>query len=627
MVLALAAALSVPPALAQGARERPLAELSLEELANIEITSVSRRAERLADAPASVYVISGEDIRRSGATNLADALRLAPNLQVARLDARQYAINSRGFNTTTSNKLLVLLDGRSVYTQLFSGVFWDAQDALLEDVERIEVISGPGGTLWGTNAVNGVINIVTRNAAATQGALVSAAGGNADFATAARYGGRLGDDGHYRVWGKYSDRDSTRRANGQSAPDAWNKTQAAFRADWGRSGDRVMFRADAYNGDYLVTGAGGTVPSTLSGLSAVSRWNRRLDGGSEVLVQFYWDRSERDQPGAFGETLDTADVEVQHSLHPREGHNVVWGGNYRHAWDDVRNSAALAFLPASQRQKWASLYGQDEIELRPDLRLTLGARVEYNDYTGNEFLPNARLAWKLTPERLVWTQASRAVRAPSRLDRELFAPGTPPFTQLAGGPSFRSETVKVYEVGYRAQASSRLWYSAALFHNVYDNLRTVEPQPSGGPMIENKMEGSSNGAEMWGAYQAAQTWRLSGGFTVLRERLQLRPDSRAAGGTSTEGNDPAHSWTLRSSHDLAGGRELDVSMRRVAALPNPTVPAYTTLDVRYGWRVRRDLELSVTGMNLLDRSHPEFGPIATRGEVPRSVLFKTVWRY
>jgi iron complex outermembrane receptor protein len=623
VAVALATALGTSFALAQGSSGRALADLSLEELANIEITSVSRRAQRLGDAPTSVYVITSEDIRRSGATILPQALRLAPNLHVARGDARQFAINARGFNTTSSNKLLVLVDGRSVYTPLFSGVFWDAQDTLLEDVERIEVISGPGGTLWGTNAVNGVINVVTKNAAATQGGMVSAAGGNEDFVGATRYGGKLGADGHYRVWGKYFERDSTRRVSGQSALDAWDTARAGFRADWSRPGNQAMLRVDAYQGDYMLPGA---PLANRSGASLLGRWNRRLDSGGELQLQGYLDRTERDQPGTFGETLDVADFELQHSLRQTGAHRIAWGASYRHSWDEVRNGPALAFLPANIGQKWTSVYAQDEIELSPALHLTAGARAEYNDYTGTELLPSLRLAWKPTVDRLVWTQASRAVRAPSRLDRDLFAPGTPPFVVLNGGPAFRSEVATVYELGYRAQASPHLWYSAALFHNVYDHLRTVEPRP-GGAQIENRMEGNSTGIETWGSYQATRTWRLSAGLTALRERLRLKPDSRAAAGPSTEGNDPAHTWTLRSSHDLAGGHEVDLALRHVSALPNPTVPAYTALDLRWGWKVRRDLEVSIAGMNLLDRSHPEFGAPATRGEVPRSVLLKTVWRY
>src|SRR5713101_4322027 len=396
-------------AAAQPGRSAELADLSLEELANLEITSVSRRAERLSDAPASIFVITGDDIRRSGATSLPEALRLAPNLEVARVDSRQYSISARGFNNTIANKLLVLIDGRTVYTPLFSGVFWDAQDTLLEDVDRIEVISGPGATLWGANAVNGVINVITRRATETQGTLLVAGAGNLERGVAARQGVKLGADGAFRVYGKISDRDPTSRADGTSVQDSWNSGQAGFRADWGTAAGAFTLQGDAYRGT-IDQAAPGDI--RISGGNVLARWARQLSGGDRVQVQAYFDNTDREIPGTFAERLNIFDVEFQHGLHVGQQHSVIWGGGHRRADDHVSNTAAIAFLPADRNLRWGNLFAQDEIALRGDqLRLTLGTKAQSNPYTGTEFLPSARIAWKPDASRLVWSALSRAVRA------------------------------------------------------------------------------------------------------------------------------------------------------------------------------------------------------------------------
>jgi iron complex outermembrane receptor protein len=617
--LLLIAAIPVQSA-AQGSRD--LADLSLEELGSIEVTSVSGRAERLADAPASIFVITGEDIRRSGVTSLPEALRLAPNLQVARTNANSYAISARGFNNSIGNKLLVLIDGRTVYTPLFSGVFWNAQDVMLEDIERIEVISGPGATLWGTNAVNGVINVTTRAARDTQGALVSGGAGNLERGTAVRYGGRLGDNGHFRLYGKYFDRDNTELSNGTPVRDSWDKGQVGFRADWGAGDRSFTVQGDAYQGELEQATPGKT---RIDGVNLLGRWNQRLGDGSNLRLQGYYDRTERDQPGVFREDLDILDLEIRHSLKPLGRHAVIWGGGYRYARDEVTNSAALAFLPAERDLNWWNVFVQDEIALRSDLGLTLGTRLESNDYTGVEVLPSVRLAWKPAPDRLVWSAISRAVRSPSRLDRELFAPGSAPFL-LKGGPNFKSEVSNVAELGYRAQASSALSYSLTAFYHKHDRLRSVEPAPGGGLVLDNKIEGSTYGVEAWGNYHVTNRWRLSGGTVLLKQDLRLKPDSMDTSGVDALGNDPTHQWMLRSAFDITPRHEFDVMVRHIGALPDPGVPAYTAVDARLAWRPRRDLELSVTLNNLLDAKHPEFGTPATRSEFERSVFLKMLWR-
>jgi iron complex outermembrane recepter protein len=614
----MAAGLFLSAALAQQARSPDLADLSLEELANLEITSVSRRAERLADAPASVFVITGEDIRRSGATSLPEALRLAPNLEVARVDARQYAISARGFNNTIANKLLVLIDGRTVYTPLFSGVFWDAQDVFLEDVDRIEVISGPGATLWGANAVNGVINVITRRAADTHGVVAFAGTGKHESGVGARYGTALAGDGAFRVYGKAFNRDNTILANGDSAPDGWENSQAGFRADWGSAASGFTFQGDAYHGtiDQEVSG-----DVRISGANLLARWSRQFSAGDRLQVQAYLDHTDREIPGTFAQHLNTLDVEFQHSLQPRTGHLLIWGGGHRRSREHVGNSAAIAFVPADRSLEWTNLFVQDEIELRSDLRLTLGGKVENNSYTGNDFLPSARIAWKPDKDRTIWGAASRAVRAPTRLDRELFAQ-TP--LRLDGGPDFRSEVSKVLELGYRAQPFPRLSYSVSVFRSAHDHLRSLEPIGGGVFVFGNEMEGNTTGIEAWGSLQAQARWRLGAGAVFLDQDLRFKPGSGDTN-VAAAGNDPAYQWMLRSSLDVTANQDFDVIVRHVGRLPSPVVPAYTAVDARYAWRLQRTLEFSVTGRNLFDRRHPEFGAPATRSEIERGLFFRIQW--
>lgn len=638
LALLAGAALALPAWGADGQQPQAadFADLSIEELANIQVTSVSKKPERLLGAAAAVFVITADDIRRSGASTLPEALRLAPNLQVAQGSGANWFISARGLNgasNSPANKLLVLIDGRSVYTPLFSGVFWDAQDVLMEDIERIEVISGPGGTLWGVNAVNGVINITTRAARGTQGSLgtVRGAGDGADAAFRYGAGSRAG---HWRVYGKLQQRAHDELENGGAVDDGWRRAQLGFRADWERGADRYSVNGNAYRaregqpapGTIVAPGidrALGTI--ALDGANITGHWEHALTGGGSLGLQAYLDHTRRDVPPTFAESLDIADLQFQHSLPVIGRHGVVWGANYRRSWDRVTNSDFVAFLPARASQAWASLFAQDEIGLRDDLRLTLGARYEHNPYTGAEFLPTLRLAWTAAPGHAFWAAASRTVRAPSRIDADAFIPGRPPFL-LAGGPGVRSEVAKVVEAGYRGQPAPGLSYSVTAFHNRYDYLRTTEVDASFTAVtFGNLMEGHANGVEMWGSYQASAAWRLSAGLMALHERLSLKPGGNDMGALATAGKDPAVTAQLRSSWELDERRELEVAVRRVAALSNPAVPAYTALDARFGWRLRPNLELSVAGQNLNGR-HAEFGPLQTRSEIPRTVAVKLTWQ-
>ena len=596
-----------------------LTELSLEELMNVEVTSVSKKPERLSDAAAAVYVITREDIRRSGYTSIPEILRLAPNLQVARVDSSQYAITARGFNSTTANKLLVLIDGRTVYTPLFSGVFWDAQDTLIEDIERIEVISGPGGTLWGSNAVNGVINIITRRSQDTTGALVSLGAGTEELGAGVRYGAKLGENATLRVYGKGFNRDNTVRGNGTNVEDSWKKGQVGFRTDWARGNDALTLQGDGYTGTIDQVGD----DKSISGANLLARWNRTLQDGSAVQVQGYFDRTRRVQPGTFGELLDTYDIEAQHRFQWGARHEIVWGGGYRLMHDSVTNSAVLAFLPNVRVLHLANGFLQDSIALRERLNLTLGVKLESNSYTGLEVQPNARLAWKFRDDALLWSAVSRVVRTPSRVDRDFFVPG-----MFAGGPDFKSEKLIAFEIGYRAQPVSHASLSISTFYNVYDDLRSIEPGPGGPPsVLANKMEGTTYGVETWGSYQVLDWWRLSVGYTYLQEKLRFKADSRDTFGFSAAANDPEHQVSARSTMNLPHNLEFDAMLRRVDALPGPNVPSYVALDARLGWTVWKGLEISLIGFNLLDHDHPEFVAVPTPSELARAFYAKVVWRY
>jgi iron complex outermembrane receptor protein len=642
-ILRLAGALPVLlafplPLLAAHAAQAPpdMADMSIEELANIQIHSVSKKAESLAGAAASVYVISADDIRRSGLTSLPEVLRLAPNLQVGMVSNGGYAISARGLNGSNNsapNKLQVLIDGRSVYAPLFSGVFWDNQDLLLEDIERIEVISGPGGTLWGVNAVNGVINITTRSAHATVGSLAVVAAGERGVDMGFRQGGAFKDGGNWRVYGKYRDERATERDNGEPVDDARHHAQAGFRADWERGAHQFSLHGNAYRGKArqpapgaVQTGEPFTLePVLTSGVNLTGRWAYALARGGSVSLQAYVDHTRRDVPPTFEEALDIADLQFQHSLAPAGAHALVWGANYRHTWDDVRNSAYIAFLPAKVNQNWSSLFAQDEITLRDDVRLIAGARVERNPYTGTEVLPTLRLAWTVAPAHTLWASASRTVRAPSRLDADAFIPGVAPFL-LRGGPQVRSEVATVVELGYRGQPLPSLSYSMTAFHNDYDHLRTQEVDPGGTYIVfDNLMEGKATGIEMWGNYQASRHWRLSAGLMALHQSMTLKPGSVDAAGPGSAGKDPSHTAQLRSSFNVSADQDLDVVLRKVGRLSNPDVPGYTALDARFGWRLRKGLEVSVFGQNL-NGGHGENGPLETRTAVARALGVRVVWQ-
>jgi len=605
-----------------------LKKLSIEQLMSLQVTSVSKRPELLSHTASAVQVITQEDIRRSGASSLPEALRLAANLHVAQVDSRQWAISARGFTSTTANKLLVLIDGRTVYTPLFSGVFWDVQEVPLSDLDRIEVISGPGSTLWGANAVNGVINVITKDAKDTPGLLLTGGGGTEQqgFGTV-RYGGALGSGVSYRIYGRGFGRDATTLANGQTAADDWHLGQGGFRMDWDRSSATRM----SLQGDLYKSGIGQLTGGDIrtSGGNVVAKWSHSISERSSFAAQLYYDRTHRDIPGTFGEDLDIYDVDLHHSARLGARHEVVWGLGYRLINDHVTNSASLAFLPAHVARRWFTGFFQDEIALVPDrLHLALGTKIEHNDYTGFEIQPSGRLNWLLGPSRTLWVAVSRALRTPSRIDRELFAPGQPPYF-LAGGPDFQSEEALAYELGYRLQRGA-LALSLATFYSRYHGLRSLEqtnpPQPT--PLvIANGQDGESFGVEATAQYRPSSRWRLSAGFTELRVHIWPNPGSTDTTRGASESRSPDRQLFLHSSVDLPARLRLDAGFRAIAGIANQQVPAYAELNVKLTWQPVPSVDLALVGQNLLHRRHAEFGAATTRKSVERGVYGAVEWRF
>jgi len=614
----MAGLLAAGPAQAQTGPAN-LADLDLEQLSTIQVTSVGKRVQRLADVAGSVYVITQEDIRRSGALTLPEVLRLAPNLQVARADASQYAITARGFNSVLANKILVLVDGRTVYSPLFSGVFWEAQDMVLEDIERIEVLSGAGGTLYGSNAVNGVINIITRNAAETTGTLLKAAGGDQETVLSARGGGGSASGTPWRLYAKRYTTEATTLESGGSTNDAGERTQAGFRLDQARERDQLTLQGDVYQGEFDQAGG----ERRISGANLLGRWSREHGSGSRTQLQAWFDRSNRRQPGSIDDTLDTWDLELQQTSRPADGHELLWGAGYRLEHDNLANlsPATLLVLPTERWLHLWNVFAQDEIRLAPGLRLTAGLKAEHNSYSGLEWLPNLRLAWQPLADHLLWASASRAVRTPARVDRDVSVPGV-----LQSNPAFESEIARVFELGWRGQPRSTVSYSVTLFHHQFERLRSVD-QLQSSLLFGNSFHGRLSGVEAWGNWRLAPQWRAQAGYTWQRLRLGADAGSTATPGSAAQlGNDPRSRGQLGLAWDLAHNMELDLQVRHVGALPAPAVPSYTAVDLRWAWRVRPDLELSLAGRNLTDPMHPEWGPANNRAEIPRSFLLKAIWR-
>ena len=657
--------------------EGDLFDMSIEELINLDVYSAAKKTQRLQDTPAAVYVVTREEIRRSGATSIPELLRMIPGVEVAHIDANKWAITIRGFNGRFANKLLVLIDGRSVYTPTFAGVYWDTQDTFLEDIDRIEVVRGPGGTLWGANAVNGVINIITRSAADTVGSIVTLGSGTEERGfIGARHGFEIGDDTFVRVYAKYFDRREFVPNSGGRAVDAWDNGRAGFRADWSRDEDSFTLQGDVYEGGAGSRASAASLDppnfsdesestSDFNGANVLARWQRSLNDTDNLQVQTYYDRTEREGTDfADDEVRDTLDFELQHRFNWHERHDTVWGLGYRYSSDRVNNGFNATLSPAKRDLSIFNAFVQDEVGLFDDrLRLAIGAKLEHNDFTGWELQPNARFLWKLNEEHTFWGAIARSVRTPSRaesdarLNRFTLPPGSlgvpdPTVVALAGNDAFESEVLLAMELGYRATPLEKLWVDIALFYNLYDNLRTFAPRidPSTGmPVlvqevtdgvthstwfydVGNAMDGTTGGAEIAIDYEVSDHWSLRAGYTFLAMDLNIEPEARADSlSRAIEESSPDHQAFLRSHLDLPKNVEFDASLRWVDQLPSQRLDDYLTADARIGWNPTDHIELSIVGQNLLRPSHKEFSSSALvwteATQVPRGVYGKLTVRF
>ncbi len=640
--------------------------LTLEELMNIEITSVSKKPEKLFDAASAVFVITEEDIRRSGVTTIPEALRMAPGVQVAHIDSNKWAITTRGLNSRFANKLLVLIDGRTVYTPLFSGVYWDVQDTLLEDIDRIEVIRGSGATLWGSNAVNGVINIITKQTKDTQGGLLTAGFGDEERGFGSvRYGSKLGDDFYFRVYAKFFNRDDAVFASGEGANDNWNAIRGGFRADWEVGNhDFLTIQGDIYDG---VSAQTLNLPSQtrpfvqsvendmdVAGGNIIVRWKHTLSNDSNMSLQLYFDRTERKQV-KFRNDLDIYDAEFKYKFKLGERHDIVCGLNYRFIEDDTRDSFTLSLDPESHGRHLFSTYVQDEIMLAKDrLSLTIGSKFEHNDFTGLEIQPSARMLWKPHENHSVWASFSRAVRTPSRNDNDARVnqsvsplspiPNSPTiFVSAFGDNDFKSEILYSYELGYRVILFDKLSMDVAIYYNNYDRLRTLEPggifsEPFPGPphfvapfRLDNEMDGETYGVELAAEWQPVDWWGLKVSYTYLQVQMHLDKGSGDTVSEAFEEESPHNQVYARSSFDLPKDIALDLIPRYTDSLPSLDVSSYVTLDARLSWKPLQNMELSVVGQNLFDNHRPEFRQRlfinSDPTDVERSVYGKIEWRF
>ncbi len=642
---------------------RDLTEKSLEDLMDIEVTSVSKKEEKLFQTAAAVYVITQEDIRRSGMTSIPELLRLAPGVEVARISGTKWAITSRGFNGRIANKLLVLINGRSAYSPETSGVYWEVQDLVLEDIERIEVIRGPGGTLWGANAVNGVINIITKHNRDTQGGMVAIGGASAEQGFVSfRYGGKLSDKASYRVFGKYLNHREMVFASGLGANDGQQAERGGGRIEWQVTNrDELTLEGNSYRANLAENPTAislanpfaslGNKNVHFSGGSIRGRWTRVNSETSDMALQVYYDRFSR-KLFDLATDINTFDLDFQHHAAIGRRQDIVWGFGYRviaqHA--DSNSRSSIQFNPPARTEQLFSGFAQDEIILVKDhLRLILGVKVEHNYLTGFEAQPAARMSWTPSRRQTVWAAVSRAVRTPARSQQDIRVNleafpgpgGLPIIATVFGTASPESEVLHAYELGYRVQPHNRFSIDVATFYNNYKELTSYEP---GLPFFENDplphlvapfyygnlMRGETYGLEAVANFEVNRRWKLRGIYSFLR--VQLHPDATSVDKTSevTEGASPRHQFQLHSSLKLWRNFDLDTALYRVSSLRSQQVPGYTRIDTRLAWRLRDNLEISGGVQNLLNSRHLEFNgfDIATLpSQVRRSAYGKMIFRF
>ncbi|MBT8341064.1 MAG: TonB-dependent receptor [Desulfatitalea sp.] len=617
-----------------------LTDLSLEDLMAIEISTLSRKRQRTVDTTAAVFVITPEDIRRSGATSIPEALRMVPGLQVARISAELWAISSRGFNGLYSNKLLVLMDGRSVYNTIFSGVFWSTLDTTMENIARIEVIRGPGASLWGANAVNGVINIVTKPACDTQGALVSATGDiGKRLIGLARYGGAWGDAAHYRAHVNYTERDGGENIRGENNGDGWHIGQGGGRVDWHPSSrDSLTLTGDIYDANSNLVA---DYPLRLKynceyrGRNMLGRWQRTFSPSSDLVLQTYYSHSEMSFT-TFSEALETYDLDFQHRFGIGRRQEIIWGLGWRQNDSLLESSFVIEFNPAQRVDHLYSLFAQDEIVLWPDrVALIVGSKFERNDFTGWETQPTARLRWTPHAHHTLWTAVSRAVRTPARIERDATTNQSFPLKpggvfRIRANKQYASETLTAYEAGYRFHPQRSIGLDAALFYNQYGDLKTMDYGSSDATMV-NGMRGITYGGELTVDWHPKAWWRLQAAYSHLTMNL-TDPYTNDQSARLSEGQNPANQLSLRSSMDFAHGLALDLWPTFTDALPIPNLrmASHWDLDARIGWRASAHWSFELVGQNLLDNLHTEFVPEFIGVEpmqIERGVFFKVTCRF
>jgi len=640
---------------------------------NVEVSSVTRSESTVGKSPAAVFVVTQEMIRRSGATSIPEVLRMVPGLQVAKIDANKWTVSSRGFNGFTTNKTLVLVDGRSVYSPLFSGTLfasahWDQIDVVLQDVERIEVVRGPGGTLWGANAVNGVINIVTKNAKDTQGMLYSGGGGSDDKAiNAVRYGDSIGTDFHYRIYYKQFERDEStntrlrdlRHGNivRETPADDWRQQRIGFRADWNVDNediDTMTLQGDFYDGTSgIATVFSGASPpfeefiirhdNEIQGADLIGRWTHKIDDESSVTLQAYYDFFRRNNL-LLHERTDIFDLELTHRF-PLNDHNLItWGGRYRFVTDDLAfPTSSLQYDPSSRQTNLYSLFVQDQVPLIPDtLDLMFGTIVEHNDFSGFEIQPSTRLLWTIDDRQVAWGAVSRGVRTPSRVEDDLqFLLGVHNhaningFNGYLGNRDVEAENVVAYELGYRAQPIRWFSWDVAGFYNDYSDLiafRTlpliVDPPRLIAPLVfDNAMSGRAYGAEITATCDMTEDWQIMVAYSYLQILLDIEPNVERSL-VYEDGIFPHNQVYVQSSWDLPCHLEFDLMGRFVDKLKAAEVRGYIELNARLAYRPNSEWEFSVVGQNLLNPSHREFEQILTlSNRVDRGVYAQVVWQH
>lgn len=665
--LSILIALSISTAASQAAGTvDDLTEMSLESLMEVEVTSVSRKPQSLSEAAAAIHVITREEIRRSGVTSLPEALRLAPGLQVARVNGNAWAISARGFNSIISNKLLVMIDGRSIYNPVFSGVHWGQYDVVLADIDRIEVIRGPGGTLWGANAVNGVINIITRPAAETQGGLAEAGGGDPEggFGTL-RYGGELGKSARYRAYGKHTERSALETASGGDASDDGEQSQIGGRVDWQLSQiDQITLQGDAYTGDFgqrlFVSSL--TPPGMFNvtdmgdkhGHNVLLNWKRLLTADSHFELQTYYDHYTRDSRIS-REEVSTWDVDFHHDTKPHERLAMLWGLGYRHQDIELGERFTVQFDETSRNLDTFRSFIQGDIDLTQKLRLTLGSKLEHNDFTGFEYQPNARMLWQVTDNHSLWAAISRAVRTPSLVDDDtrsnlfVITNGLPLLFQGVGNRDLDAEELIAYEIGWRGQPRQNLRLDIAAFYNDYDKLRSSEFSPAPEfrtdpvphllfrSLADNQLRGETYGLEASAEWQATEHWRLTASYSLLEMDLAARPGSADSFTASAiENSNPEQQFQIRSYLDLPHNLEFDTSIYwvdelpglNIAGVPSSRIDDYLRLDLHLGWQPAPGLQIGLFAQNLLDDRHFETNQfIFSATAVPRGVFGRIRWTW